>query len=124
MTKLTNLDPNTRGKQAEKIVKQNLWRRNYRVKDVSYAGIGFDLLVEDNWRVEVKSVTGSTTIGLKIDNFDVLAIVYIGPVSTDILYLKDKSRLEGLLKTGDIYKFNEDDFVTHFTKKPQDVFVK
>lgn len=124
MNKLTNLDPNTRGKQAEKIVKQNLWRRNYRVKDVSYAGIGFDLLVEDKWRVEVKSVSGSTTISLKVDNFDVLAIVYIGPISNEILYLKEKSTLERLLKTGNIYKFSEDDFNTHFTKKPQEVFVK
>lgn len=117
-------DANSRGKFAEKLVKQNLWRRNYRVKDVSYAGFGYDLLVDEKWRVEVKSLSGDTTMNLDVEKFDVLTLVYLGLVSNDILYLKDKKNLKKLNKTGTIYAISKQDLIEYFTKKPQEVFSK
>lgn len=35
-------------------VRQNLWRRDYRVRDVSDTALGFHLLVQGKFRVKVK----------------------------------------------------------------------
>lgn len=112
------------GRLAEKHVKNNLWRRNYRVKDVSrIPPQAYDLLVSGKYRVEVKSMRGSTTsLSLDPKKFDILCIVVFG-ASTSLHYSKNKKSLARLKKgKASIYHINPDTLSMYFTKKPQEVF--
>lgn len=118
------MSPQKVGSFAEKIVKKNLWQWNYRVKDVSrIARMECDLLVDDTFRVELKSMRGeNTTVQVNPDSFDVLCVVLLIPQGSQIFYLRDKENLKNLRKTNNIYHINTVALETFFTKKPKEVF--
>lgn len=112
------------GKLAEKIAQQSLWRKNYRVRDVSYvSGLNYDLLVNDKYKVEVKSMRGNTTrFKLSPDKFDILCVVYLHELGNKVFFLKDKKSLDGLLE-GPYLRLDFDILKEFFTRKPDVVMV-
>lgn len=118
------VEPQTRGDSAEKLVKENLWQRNYRVKDVSRTrALGCDLIVDNKHRVEVKSMMGdTTTLRLTPSKFDVLCLVVLVRIGPHLIfYIKDKDALAGLKKDG-VYHITPEAIREHFTEKPSEVF--
>lgn len=117
-------------------IKRGLWMRGYSVKDVSRLGVGFDLLVEEKYRVEVKSshIRGGKHWGISNvlpGKFDVLAVVIEAPLSTrkEVYYLKDKATLADLIKNevGERIKtitITKERIEEYFTNRPQEVFGK
>lgn len=120
---------NDRGRKAELLVKQSLWRRDFRVKDMSSirqdSGKWFDLLVNGRHRLEVKSIHGkeSGTINLRHDDFDILCVVLCGVLRNSIYYLKDKGMLNELLK-GSGVNITPRVLREYFTLRPGDVMPK
>lgn len=115
------------GRKGEELVKKTLWRRDYRVKDISDIPGGCDLLVNGTYRVEVKSTSKtSTPIIVDSERFDVLCVVFFGDFGPSIYYLKDKKDLEHMASPTnvDTYHITPRQVALYFTKKPQDVFVK
>lgn len=112
----------TKQKGAKDFVKQNLWQRNNRVKDVSKLNLGYDLMVNEKQRVLVGSLSGETTLlNIEPDQFDVLAVVYLGDMDHSAYYLSDKKDLEKL-KLGDVYAVSRDVLRQYFTRKPGEIF--
>lgn len=115
------------GKKGESLVKKNLWRRNYRVEDVSHLANGSDLLVEGTFRVEVKTTSkDNTPVTLYLDRFDVLCMVFIEKFSVHVFYLKNKEDLQHMVSPTDpnVYYIGAKQIKEYFTKKPQEVFKK
>lgn len=124
----------TTGTQAELYVKERLWRSGYRVKDFSVLGYknGFDLLVNESIRVEVKNskchFTKSTFFWnvhqVKPEEFDVLCVVLDVPLEGyQIYYLKDKKLLKEFCKNDKESNFSlflsEARISLYFTKSPK-----
>lgn len=116
--------PAHRGREAELFVKTNLWRRNFRVKDVGRVA-HYDLLVNDKYRVEVKSMDKTlSTVQLDQKQFDVFVVVVVferfgGAVA---FYLRDKTMLTEMSKGGGVYGVDADALRRFFTRKPGEVF--
>ncbi len=121
-----NSNPSARGRLAEKIAQKYLWQRNYRVRDVSRIHkFGCDLLVNDTFRVEIKSMCDEeTSFQLRPDSFDVLCVVYLHPLGNRIFFLKDKKNLKKMAKqnTYEIYSVNVFTLRDLFTVKPKGIF--
>lgn len=127
MTKFNSVYPHEVGKYAEALVQKSLWRRNYRVKDISYdrdENGRADLLVNSKYKVEVKSMRGNqTTLSLTPSKFDVLCIVVIGEFKSLIYYLKDKKTLPDIQIPGGHYKINSEKIKKLFTTNPKNIFI-
>lgn len=121
-TKTTN---HKRGKDGKKLVQRSLWRRNYRVEDVSHlSSMGCDLLVGQEFRIEVKSTAKkSTPIVVDPAKFDVLCIVFFSALGDSIFYLKDKSDLKHMVSPSNptAYYVGTKQIKLYFTKKPQEI---
>lgn len=113
---------NQTGKQAEAIVKERLWSNGFKVKDLSLAynqGLFFDLLVNDKYRVEVKSSNyqiivskkfGTTKViwniqGLRPSHFDILAVVLNTIMDKTAIYFIRKESLSEFCKNTNTDKF-------------------
>ena len=108
---------------ARGLVSKSLWRRNYRVKNVSHVGSEFDLLVQKGTRVKV--VTSTERIELYPERFDVLCFVSFDARinMASIFYLKNKTLLRRMrIEKTSLYTVEGDDLQVHFTRKPQEVF--
>ncbi len=113
------------GRRAELLVQKSLWSKNYRVKDVSTLRMGYDLLVNDKYRVEVKSLRGQTTVKLDGEKFDILAVAVLTPIRDSIYYLKNKKDLNNMVakNTNNLTKINSDIIKKYFTSKTKEVFI-
>ena len=103
-------------------VKRNLWRRNFRVKDMTQiyklVPTTCDLVVNGRYRVVVRKMNKTTaSFRLEPDHFDVLCIV----TPEDRIYYLPKKKFEWLAKGSRVFPVN---FATlnYFSKHPQDVF--
>lgn len=114
------------GKYAESLAQKSLWRRNYRVKDISHEGRDerADLLVNEKYKVEVKSMRGkSTTINLFPERFDVLCIVSLNELQDLVYFLKDKNSLKEMQSSDSVYKIDAEIIKKFFTKNPKNIFI-
>ena len=115
---------NTEADDLREEVKESLWSRNIRVKDVSVIPHArYDLLVALKYRVKIfglpKDTYGIQTIDS--NDFDVLCVVYKSFLGVSIFYLRDKAYLKELEINGNLV-INEEDIQKYFTKKTKDVF--
>jgi len=119
----SNEMPHQVGRRAELIVQKNLWRRNYRVKDVSRMKLGYDILVNEKYRVEIKSMRGpSTTIKLDPSKFDVFCVIALNDFRDFIYYLRDKKDIKLFFRSTGVIALSTEIIKKHFTRKPQEVF--
>ncbi len=83
------------GLWGENLVKRKLWQRGHKVKDVSRY-THFDLLVDDKYRVEVKTIVSwgkhkrRYIKGLRKEEFDVLSIIVEEPTSVNMFFASQK----------------------------------
>lgn len=116
---MTETKQRANGRKAEIAVKEQLWRNGYSVKDVGRVA-DYDLLVNDNIKVEVKSaeyrqlksglIWDIQQVRIKPNGADVLAVVLKTPLEDEmILYTKWSANVinafdEGGIMNGDKIK--------------------
>lgn len=135
-----------KGRDAELLVKQQLWRNGYSVKDVCNVA-PYDLLVDGKIRVEVKSAKATRNnkwkfihLKMKPYSMDVIAIVIYSDLGNGIYYAKVSDKLiedfqedkiflgRGLTATGDHYIYDivltAETLKKYFTKSLTNIFGK
>lgn len=116
-------------------VKRNLWVRGIKARDVCRLNLGYDLLVDDFWKVECKSSLykkhGYTITNIHYLKFDVLAVALFEPFSKKykIYYLKNKNDLIKITENVEnavipSMHLNSEKIETYFTNRPQEIFMR
>lgn len=106
-----------------RFVKQSLWRRNIRARDVSDLNLGYELLVKNEIKVKVVSNDKMPAgVELKGNEFDVLCFVLVGQLHKYAYYLISKGDLKKITNSSGITFIDSEVISKYFTKKPGDVF--